>query len=203
MENTEIRRHRRRRRGLLALLIAGTTLVSATSAALSLAVFTSQAAVAGNGFTAGTIVLGVSPASAILTAGAMMPGDTINGSALVSDTGTAQLRYSVTGIATNPDTKGLASQITVTIRRADGNAGASCAAFTGDQLFSGVVGYATGNLIGNPLQGAQAGDRVLNASSSETLCFRATLPLATGDAYQGATTSMTFTFNAEQTANNP
>lgn len=203
MENATIKlRNRRRRRGLLALLMAGTGLISATGF-ISLAAFTSQEAVAGNSFTTGTIVIGVIPASAIFTAATMMPGDTVNGSAVVSNTGTAQLRYSVTGIATNADTKGLASQITITIRRADGNAGTVCTAFTGDVLFSGVVGYTTGNLIGDPTQGAQAGDRTLAAAANETLCLRANLPLATGNAYQGATTTMTFTFDAEQTANNP
>ena len=57
--------------------------------------------------------------------------------------------------------------------------------------------------IGNPASGADAGDRVIAAASSETLCFRLTLPIGTGNAYQGATTTTTFTFDAEQTANNP
>jgi hypothetical protein len=197
MEDTS--RRDRRRRGLLALLIAGTAIISVAGAFSSLAVFTSQQQVAGNTFTTGTIVIGVNPASAILTDTVMMPGDTVAGSAVVSNTGTAQLRYSITGIATNPDAKGLASQLTVTIK----TLGTSCAAFDGTQLYSGVVGYATTNLVGDPAQGAQPGDRTLNASASETLCFQASLPLATGNAYQGATTVMTFTFDAEQTANNP
>jgi hypothetical protein len=198
MEDTSKRRDRRRR-GLLALLIAGTAIISMAGAFSSLAVFTDSQAVDGNVFTTGTIDISVAPATAILTATTMMPGDTVNGSAVVTNAGTAQLRYSITGIATNPDTRGLASQITVTIR----TLGTSCALWDGTQLYSGVVGYATTNLVGSPTQGFQAGDRTLNASANETLCFRATLPLGTGNAYQGATTTMTFTFDAEQTANNP
>ena len=33
--------------------------------------------------------------------------------------------------------------------------------------------------------------------------MRVSLPLATGNAFQNATTSITLTFDAEQTANNP
>ena len=41
------------------------------------------------------------------------------------------------------------------------------------------------------------------ALSNEVLCFRVNLPLATGDTLQGITSAVTFTFAAEQTANNP
>jgi len=43
----------------------------------------------------------------------------------------------------------------------------------------------------------------LNAGASETLCFRVTLPSSTGSAYQSASTTTTFTFDAEQTSSNP
>ena len=51
--------------------------------------------------------------------------------------------------------------------------------------------------------GAQAGDRTLAGAASEVLCFQAALPSATTSTYQGATTTATFTFSAEQTQNNP
>jgi hypothetical protein len=59
------------------------------------------------------------------------------------------------------------------------------------------------NVIGDPTQGAQAGDRVLAAAASEVLCFNVLLPASAGDAIAGLTTTATFTFSAEQTANNP
>lgn len=201
----EKRKTNRRRRGLLALLMAGSALISATGATMSLALFTASVSANANGFTTGTIVLGVTPTPTILSSGAMMPGDTVAGQVLVANNGTAQLRYSVTGVATNTDSKGLASQITLTINRADGNAGATCSAYSGDQLFSGTIGYAEAVVIGTNF-GANhpygAGARALNSGVSETLCFRASLPSATGNTYQGATTNMTFTFYAEQTKNN-
>jgi hypothetical protein len=58
------------------------------------------------------------------------------------------------------------------------------------------------NVIGDPAQHAQSGDRTLAASANEVLCFQVELPSSTGDAYQNATTTATFTFYAEQTANN-
>jgi spore coat-associated protein N len=178
------------------MLVIGLLTASVTAAALSLAIFTSTAAVTGNGFTTGTIVLSTNPATALLTAGSMVPGDTVAGTLVVSNAGTAQLRYAMTSASTNADGKGLMNQLALTVK----TLGTSCAAFDGATLYTGALSTAA---FGNPAQGAQAGDRTLNAASSETLCFQANLPLATGDAFQGAATTATFTFSAEQTANNP
>ena len=59
------------------------------------------------------------------------------------------------------------------------------------------------NLVGDPTQGSQAGDRTLNATANEVLCFYVSLPLSAANSSQGASTTTTFTFDAEQTANNP
>jgi hypothetical protein len=188
-----IRRQRRRLMGLAVILGAAATIGAAS---FSLALFTSSATVSANAFTSGTIVLGANPATALLTAGNMMPGDTVSGSLVISNTGTSQLRYAMTGSSTNADTKGLMNQVTLTIK----TLGTSCATFDGTTVYSGTLASPA---FGNPAAGAQAGDRTLNAASTETLCFQANLPSATGNAYQGATTTTTFTFDAEQTANNP
>jgi hypothetical protein len=206
MESSQKSR-RRRRPLLLGLLMASTALIAATGATMSLAVFTSQTAVAGNAFTTGTIILTVAPASAIFTSPAMMPGDAVpagvpGAPVLVSNTGTGNLRYAITGASTDADTKHLNTQLLITVRQPDGNAGASCALFTGNVLFNAVVPIGPINMVGDPTQGAQAGDRALTAGSNETLCFKASLPLATLIAYQGATSTYTFTFIGEQTANN-
>jgi len=196
MDPQETTTTRRRRRGVLGLLLAMSATATLGAGALSLATFTSTDAAGGNVFSAGTIVLGASPSSAVLSAGALMPGDTVSGSLVVSDTGTAQLRYAMTSASTDADGLGLRDQLILTVR----TLGTSCAAFDGTVLSTGPIGSAA---FGDPATGAQAGDRTLDAASSETLCFRAALPFGTGDAYQGATTTTTFTFDAEQTANNP
>ena len=186
---------RRRRRGLLVLLLA-LSLGSVGAGAFSLALFTDSSAVGANAFTTGTIVLGANPATALLTASAMMPGDTVSGSLVVSNTGTGQLRYAMSSASTNADGKNLRDQLSLTVK----TLGTSCAAFDGTSLYSGTLSAAA---FGSNAQGAQAGDRTLAAGANETLCFQATLPIGTGNAFQGASTTTTFTFDAEQTANNP
>jgi len=177
-------------------LLGALTVGSIAATSMSLAFFTDTNAAGANAFTTGTITLGLNPTSAILSSGAMMPGDTVNGSLIVTNSGTAQLRYAVTSSSTNADAKALNAQLTLAIK----TLGTSCAAFDGTSLYSGALSAAA---IGDPTAGAQAGDRSLAGASNETLCFRATLPSGTGNAYQGATTTATFTFQAEQTANNP
>jgi spore coat-associated protein N len=184
------------RAGLLGLLAVGLIAGSLSAGALSLALFTSTTAVSGNAFTAGTIVIGAAPATAALTATNLMPGDTVNGSITVTNSGTSQLRYAMSSSSTNTDTKALRDQLQLTVK----SAGTSCAAFDGTTIYTGVL---NGAAFGSNAAGAQAGDRTLNASANEILCFRATLPAATGNAFQGATTTAVFTFDAEQTANNP
>ena len=57
--------------------------------------------------------------------------------------------------------------------------------------------------FGDPQIGANPGDRGLGGGTSETLCFRVTLPVDTDVLYQSASTTARFTFSAEQIANNP
>lgn len=192
------RRDRRRRRRLLAILMSAMAIGTATTTALSLALFTASTTVGANNFTTGTIVIGTNPATALLSAPAMMPGDTVNGTLVVQNNGTAQLRYAMTSSSTNTDTKALRDQITLTVKTAD--AGGGCTAFTGTSLYTGALSAAA---FGSTAQGNQPGDRTLAGGAPETLCFRATLPIGTTDGFQGAATVTTFTFSAEQTANNP
>ena len=189
-DTTEVeQRKRRRRRGLIVLLL-GLSLASLGAGAFSLAIFTDTAASSGS-FTTGTVDLTTNP-STLFTVTAMMPGDTGSATLTVGNNGTGQLRYAMSTAATNADGKSLRDQLTLTIK-----AGACPGA--GAALYSGALSAAA---IGSNAQGANAGDRTLNAGTSEQLCFAWSLPLATGNAYQGAATTATFTFDAEQTANN-
>lgn len=186
------RPHRRiGRRGLLALL-ATLAVGSLGAGAFSLAIFTDTSAADGT-FTAGTIDIATNP-STLFTVTNLMPGDTTSSTLTVQNNGTGQLRYSMVSSSTNADTKDLRSQLSLDVK-------AGACPGSGTSLYSGVLGASTA-AFGNPAAGAQAGDRTLAAGTSEQLCFAATLPLATGNAYQGAATTTAFTFNAEQTANN-
>ncbi len=165
---------------------------------ISMALFTDDAVVDDNTFSTGTIVLTTNPTTALFTVPNMMPGDNSYGQLTVSNTGTGQLRYSMTSSSTDPDGKALADAVTLEVRV---KAAGTCAAD-----FTGAVVMAQDALadaaFGDSTAGDDTGDRVLNASSNEVLCFKASLPGSTDDSYQGADTVTTFTFDAEQTANN-
>jgi hypothetical protein len=168
-----------------------------------LAAFTGQKSAGPMTFTAGTVALTTSPTTALLTYAAMQPGASVTNSITVTNTGSSQLRYAISSTATNADGKGLKDQLVLTVKTVDvSTPGVPCDDFDGTQLYSGDLDSTAGKLVGDNTQGSQAGDRTLNASANEVLCFRASLPLSTSTAYQGATTTATFTFDAEQTANN-
>ena len=190
------------RRRLLGLAI-GLTMVGTFSAAMTLAVFTDQETVDAT-FSAGSIVLDdVKIDGLTLSISPLMPGDAITDDVVVENDGTAQLRYAITTATTDPDAKALRDALSLTVKTIDATTpGTPCDNFDGTPLYSGFLGASTA-AVGNPAAGAHAGDRTLNGLSSETLCFRVELPLATSNAYAAASAVTTFTFDAEQTANNP
>ena len=186
--------------GLIFAMAIGAALTSATGA-----IFTDSDAVGSNTFSSGTVILSTSPTSAVVSFSDMAPGDVDNGQMTVSNDGSLQLRYAVT-TGTTEDT--LAAQLDMTIwDEADEVvvdstclATAPATVLYGPALLLGsVAGF---NLIGDPTTGPDTDDRTLAASSSEILCFRVELPLASGNAYQGITSTATLTFVSEQTANN-
>ncbi len=190
-------------KGILITLL-GIGVLSSLGAFASLSVFTDTASVGSNDFTTGTVDISTAPASALVTFSSMAPGDTTTQSLVVSNAGTLDLRYALSSSATNADSKGLKDQLVLTIKTIDVTTpGTPCNDFDGTQLYTGDVDSTAGALVGSNVQGAQAGDRTLSASANETLCFRVNLPLATGNAFQNATTTATFTFDAEQTQSNP
>lgn len=182
-------RRNKRRRALLAILLAS-SLATLGAGAMSLAVFSDTDA-SGGAWTTGTVVLGVSPATAF-NATNILPGDGGSQTISVANTGTGALRYALSGSTTNADGKGLAGQISLTVQAG------TCVA-PGATLYSGAL---SGAAFGSNAQGAQAGDRSVAAGATDDLCFTWSLPLATGNAFQNAATSATFTFDAEQTKNN-
>jgi predicted ribosomally synthesized peptide with SipW-like signal peptide len=194
--------HRRRRRPLL-LLLGVLGVVGIGAGQLSLALFTDTETVDGT-FTTGSIILDAAKIDAlVLTTGAMMPGDSITDDVVVENDGTAQLRYAMTTSSTNADLLALRDVLTLTVKTVDVDATVPCDAFDGTTVLAATVLGASTAGFGNPAAGPHAGDRTLNAGANETLCFRVSLPSGTGPAYQGATTTTTFTFSAEQTASNP
>jgi hypothetical protein len=165
-----------------------------------LSLFTATTDNGGNAFTSGSVYISTNPASAFLTMSNMAPGDSVPAQLTVSNAGipgpgTLELRYAMTTVATNTDSKNLRDTLTLEIR----DEGTSCGDFDGDVLYTGTL---ASGAIGNPAQGWQSGDRTLAAGANEVLCFKVDLPSgATGP--EDASTTATFTFAAEQTKNNP
>ncbi len=183
---------------LLAIGATAIAVMSVSAGAMSLALFTDDAVVDSNSFATGTINLTTNPSTALFSVSGMMPGDSSYGQLTVSNAGSAQLRYAMTSSSTDPDNKALAGAIDLEIRV---KAAGTCSGdFTGALVMTSTALSAAA--FGDPNGGQDTGDRVVAASANEVLCFKATLPQGTGDGYQGAATVTTFTFRAEQTANN-
>ena len=190
-EHAPIRR--RRRRMLVAMLLAS-SLATVGAGAMSLAVFTDSKASTGS-WSTGTVVLDRDQ-TVLFNAGTILPGDSGSQDLLVSNGGTAELRYAMSAASVNtPVAKDLAGSLGFTIQTG------TCLAPTGT-IFNGTL--ASGNEIGNPAPGNQAGDRTLAAGDSEHLCLSWSFAKTFADnTFQGVSTATTFTFAAEQVANNP
>ena len=194
-----------RRQGTATKIIVSVAILAFAGALFliaSLALFTDQATTTDNVFSTGTIDIAASPATAAVTMPAMAPGDEVTAPMLLANNGTLELRYSALSTTTEDV---LAAQLVLSIR--EGVTPANCTDAnwdaSGTQIYSGVLGTMAGTpLFGSNAQGSQPGDRVLAAGASENLCVNVTLPLsATG--VEGLSTTATFTFDAEQTVNNP
>ena len=184
---------------LLVLMTVGVVAIGLGVA--SNAIWTDSDAVTDNAFSTGSVILSTNPTSALVSFTAGAPGqDTSPQSLTVTNGGTMELRYAVTMTADNTDLKGLYAELDLTIREE----GTNCATFDGTVLYGPDLPFLlSGNLIGDPAPGADTGDRPLAASAHEHLCFRVILPSNAPNSVQAASTTAVFTFQSEQTANNP
>ena len=179
-------------------------LAASAVAVSSLAVFTDQAQVTGNTFSTGTVNIDATPATAVVTMPVMAPGDQVTAPLTVQNLGTLDLRYAMTSTTTEDV---LAAALVMTIKTGVASCDNTGFASTGTQIYQGILGATTTSaILGSNVQGADSGDRTLPpapATNSEVLCINVALPLASDDTTQGLSTTATFTFDAEQTINNP
>ncbi|MBI3745814.1 MAG: hypothetical protein HY264_04700 [Chloroflexi bacterium] len=185
--------HRRRRR-LLATAWVIVLALGLGAGSISLAFFVDQEGSSG-GFTSGTVNLGLTPSTNLVSMAGMVPGSQVSAPLTLQNTGTGSLRYSMTASTTDPDGKHLRDVLVLTIERRTG-----CGGTVLETLYNGPIGSA---LFGDPRAGNDAGDRTLATSASEVLCFRATLPTDTDPLYGSAATTLSLTFWSEQTVANP
>jgi hypothetical protein len=182
------------RHGLLAMVWLVVLTLSVGLGGLSLATFSDQAPVDG-AFSTGTITLGLQPATTLVTFAGMVPGDQAAAPLIIGNTGSGALRYAMTSLASDIDGKHARDVLQLTIERRSGCVGAIL-----ETIYDGPIGVAA---FGDPQVGDDLGDRALDGGTSETLCFRVTLPVDTDVLYQNAATTVSFSFAAEQTVNNP
>jgi len=192
-------------------LIGTVVIMGAMAAMLSLsvlAVFTDSDAVGTNSFATGSLSLTTSPTSTIWTAvTAAVPGDKATGTLTVTNAGTLSLRYAVSG--TNTDaTLSAGMNLRIGLKGGAGcdfpyhNDNGTTTSLTDDtQLYAGLLNVAL--LMGSSAQGDDAGDRTLAASATDDLCFAVVLPDTATNSVAGLSNTTTFTFDSEQTVNNP
>jgi hypothetical protein len=172
----------------------------------SQAIFTDTASVGGNAFGTGTVDISTAPATAVVTLDPIAPGDSVGGNELtVTNAGTLALRYAVTSLTTE-DVLAAELDLEIWAEAAEAVVDGACDSTAPASVLYGPadLGNTTAiNVIGDPTQGSQAGDRTLAASGNELLCFKVAFPLSATNASQGLSTTATFDFQAEQTINNP
>lgn len=144
------------------------------------------------GFTKGTVDINASRPSAAFSASDLTPGDVWYEELTVSNPGSLDLRYTLTTRATNPDGKNLAGQLDAEARKVSGTCDASSFAESSDT----IVASSKLDVL------ARARGRMLAAGTSETACFRVSMPAGLGNSYQDATTSATFKIDAIQAVAN-
>lgn len=182
--------------GTLATVIAAGGLLTV----LSLAVLTSGDQESAGALKAGTVDISAAPANAVIGMADMEPGDSVTSALTVTNEGTLELRYAVTSTTNESELAGL---LRLTIAADVASCTADAWQASGSIVYSGSLGSVAGiDVAGSPLPGGQAGDRVLAAGQSEELCLTVALPDG-AEVSDGASTTATFGFAAEQTRNNP
>ncbi len=213
------------RRMFLALLLLGVG--AALVGSLSTALFTDNAQIQNGTFTTGTVDIDLTDnnetaadnlANTELTLSAMAPGDTVrpdNGITVLNN-GTLNLRYALYLSATDADAKNLKDQLEITIKGPDSAAAnlgevpvKQCDDFDGTSIYAATTNWdgsaSAGTFVsifGDSTAGAQAGDRALSTGSNEVLCIQVKLASTAPNSIQNATTTLTWEFRSEQTANN-
>ena len=153
-----------------------------------------------NQFTTGSVTIGTTPTTTLLSLSLAKPGDTdpagvAGAQLLVDNTGTLNFLYDVTVAVTacsgDCSPSPLESELDLEIKGVDVTTpGVPC------DDFDGAVIYALGDVV--PAGGDLFLDRALSASTNEYLCFKVTLPAAAPDTAQGQDITVEFTFYAEQ-----
>ena len=146
-----------------------------------------------------------SPAAAPIQFSGMSPGDEVVAPMTVTNRGSMHLRYAMTSL-TREDFLSAQLDMTVWSETAEFDLDEDCglnppaAVLYGPDDLGGTTGV---EIFGDPSPGTQPGDRLLAPGATERLCIRVSMPLDTGNEFQGTYTEATFSLVAEQDTNTP
>ena len=205
----------RRRRLVASAATIGIAVVGVTSLTTS-ALFSDNDDAGVNGFTTGSVSIDATPDSVSITTDPLVaPGDTTWFELSVTNDGSLAQRYAVRYAATSansdsaPDGRAapdLAAQVELSMYAtpAEGTCDAASAGATNTiSHLPTMVSGAQQNLIGSTVDGQQLGDRLLASNASEKLCGSLHVPTTLTNDFTDSSVAVSFTFYAEQTANNP
>ena len=174
--------HPRRTLGALAVVLAAIGITVGSGAS-----FTASAANPGNVFTTGTLAIGNTPGTALLTAGSLKPGDTATGTVDITNTGSLAGDFALK-TANSTGYAALLAQMDLVVL--------DCGAWTttAPNCSTGTTTVYTGKVsaLANATLGNYAG------GIKHRYKFTTTLPSSTDDTFQGKTASVDFTWAATQ-----
>ena len=165
-----------------------------------------DSATASVSYATGNVAIEANNSSAVALGAAanMAPGDKTYRAVNVTNVGSLDLRYAISG-QTTAETKNLSTQLRYSLW--SGVTNAQCVLGNtggGTSLATDVAIPAVSTpLVGDPAPGAQGGELSIAAGApADNLCVLISLPLATTNAFASATATVVLTFDAEQTKNN-
>jgi spore coat-associated protein N len=172
--------HPRRTVGALAVVLAAVGITVGSGAN-----FTAHAANPSNTFTAGTLTIGNSQASAILSATNLKPGETTSGTVDIQNTGSLPGAFTLS--TSNPvDTSGLLAQLDLKIE--------DCGVFSGSTAPTCGSGTIVHNGKAATLSSTALG--TFAASAKHRYKFDVTMPTSIANSFQGKTASVEFDWDA-------
>ena len=175
--------HPRRTIGALAVVLAAVGITVGSGAN-----FTAHAANPANTFTAGTLTIGSSASSALFNATNLRPGQTVNGTVDIQNTGSLSGAFTLS-TSNVVDTNQLLNQLDLKVE--------DCGVFTGTDgatapncAGTNFVYNGKANAVGTPSLGNFAG------SAKHRYQFSVTMPTGIANSFQGKTASVEFDWDA-------
>ena len=172
--------HPRRTIGALAVVLAAVGITVGSGAN-----FTAHSANPSNTFTAGTLSIGNSASSALFNATGLRPGQTVNGTVDIENTGSLSGAFTLS-TSNVVDTASLLGQLDLKVE--------DCGTFTGTTppncAGTNFVYNGKANAVGTPALGTYA------ANAKHRYQFSVTMPTTIANTFQGKTASVEFDWDA-------